>query len=152
MAAVPPPIVPDMTPFVTSPTMTTASGVPVPSAGWVSYIMMLHNSICLGCSSNANCPADRPVCGAGAGMGSGESHTCGCNVDSDCSGGKICEDAVCIEGCRSQTYYFLIKSYNYGLRTDSACTGWDSLCTPVDSPNSPYVCNYCKGILCEPGD
>ena len=93
-----------------------------------------------GCAIDANCPLDRPVCGAGllidaSGSGSGgvkfkrkcqeidsvdtsciiggsgieDPHACGCFTDSDCAGltatldpglTAICEDRVCVEGCR----------------------------------------------------
>ena len=59
-----------------------------------SHIHKCALYLTLGCDSNANCPADRPVCGAVT------SHRCGCSADSECSGGKICEGGVCIEGCR----------------------------------------------------
>ena len=62
-----------------------------------------------GCASDANCPLDRPLCGAGPIDSSGNDHMCGCFLDSDCDElgatlgpglTAICEDRVCVEGCR----------------------------------------------------
>ena len=126
-------------------TTTTASGVPVLSASWVSC----PYETCPGCSSDANCPVDRPLCGAG-GSGSGEGsasgsgeedfHMCGCYTDSDCSGLEatmasgltaICEDSICIEGCRAE----------------QACPSWDQSCS-----NTTGDCRYCGGFQCADGE
>ena len=104
VAAVPILTAKDMMQCVT-PTMITVTGVPGQTAGKVRIPWSSpSNSLTPGCESDSNCPEDRPVCGAGAGEGSAtvDSHRCGCSTDGDCSGGKICEGNVCVEGCRSR--------------------------------------------------
>jgi len=111
-----------------------------------------------GCHSDANCPMERPICGAGASDSSGsslegsgsddgdiegsgdESHRCGCSSDSDCfeleatlpdNLTAICEDNVCVEGCRA----------------DTACLGWNEQCLDT----SVNMCAYCQGSQCAEG-
>ena len=132
----------DTTPSVTFPRMITASGVLGPSVRWVSGsnpYKFIH--IHTGCSSDANCPADRPVCGAGAGSGSGTdgSHLCGCFVDGDCSDGKICEAAVCIEGCRSRSKWKIKILANLSGMTLSVPDGTKCVSTVAVRASAPSV-------------
>jgi len=69
-----------------------------------------------------------------------ESHRCGCSSDSDCfqleatlpdNLTAICEGNVCVEGCRA----------------DTACLGWDEMC----SNSSANMCHYCQGTQCAEG-
>ena len=95
-----------------------------------------------GCHSDANCPMERPICGAGASDSSGsslegsgsdhddnegsgdESHRCGCSSDSDCfqleatlpdNLTAICEDNVCVEGCRCHVFTILTAGIEFDL-------------------------------------
>ena len=80
---------------------------------------------------------ERPICGAGASDSSGsslegsgsddddnegsgdESHRCGCSSDSDCfeleatlpdNLTAICEDNVCVEGCRCHVFFTILTA------------------------------------------
>jgi len=81
----------------------------------------------IGCGTDANCPAERPVCGAVT------PNICNCGVDAHCATGEICVNGVCVIGCRE----------------DRNCTGWDQQCTGSTSPVGN--CQYCEGQLCEIG-
>ena len=84
---------------------------------------------------------ERPICGAGASDSSGsslegtgsdddnegsgeESHRCGCSSDSDCfeleatlpdNLTPICEDNVCVEGCRCHVFTILTAGIEFDL-------------------------------------
>jgi len=102
-----------------------------------------ENTCVIGCASDSNCPPDRPVCGAGlmedssdaSGSGGGgdqESHRCGCTEDSQCMTEHICEDRVCVPGCRA----------------DTGCIGQNQTCS---NPGSQETCTYCNLGTCDPG-
>ena len=121
----------------------------VPTAGQVSVVWTTVGSVIscqipiflqTGCHSDANCPMERPICGAGASDSSGsslegsgsddgdiegsgdESHRCGCSSDSDCfeleatlpdNLTAICEDNVCVEGCRCHVFTILTAGIEF---------------------------------------
>ena len=59
-------------------------------SGYLTMIVS-YNS---GCGTDANCPAERPVCGAVT------PNICNCGVDAHCATGEICVNGVCVIGCR----------------------------------------------------
>jgi len=96
-----------------------------------------------GCIDNNNCPTTHPVCG----HGQGGAHRCGCQTDSDCKNGQICDTAD-TDGDGDKHECIDRLSCN---NDDKKCPGFDTTCKIDLTTFEHSECFYCAGEDCKPG-